>query len=98
MAQRQPDALLVNGPQLRALLGVSARQFYRLTASRVIPKHGRKFDLRQAVPAYTRYLREGRESSGNIAEATLRLREAQRREIEARTRRAEREVVAVDDA
>lgn len=96
MALRHPD-LIVTGPTLRAVLGVSTRQFHRLTRAGVIPRHGRMFDLRKAVPAYVKYLREGRESSSAIAEATLQLRQAQRREIEARTRRAERDVVSLDE-
>lgn len=96
MALRHSD-LIVTGPILRAVLGVSTRQFHRLTRAGVIPRHGRMFDLRKAVPAYTKYLRDGRETSTDIAEATLKLREAQRREIEARTRRAERDVVSLDE-
>ena len=91
-----PPAILLSPPDCARLLGISARQCRRLATQGVLPRQGRQFDPFVVVPAFLAYVRRGSDASSDLAEARLRLTEAQRREIESRTRRGERLVLAAD--
>ena len=91
-----PDFLLA-GPAFARLLGIGERQVRRLAAQGVLPRVGRKFDPFACVPKFIAYLRTGAGESADLAEARLKLTEAQRRDLEVRTRQRERKLLAVDD-
>ncbi len=97
-----PDKpILMPSGALARLLGVSDSHVRRLARTGVLPRAGAseraKFDIRVAVPAFLRYVRSGGDGSADLAEARLRLTEAQRRDLELRTRQRQRQTVDLDE-
>lgn len=65
-------SLIVGASVAAAVLGLSRRQFDRLHKAGVLPQHApRQFDLEAVVPAYCRYIEQGREGAQTLAEAKL---------------------------
>jgi hypothetical protein len=93
--------ILMASPALARLLGVHDSHVRRLARTGVLPRAGAseraKFDIRVAVPAFVRYVRSGENASSDLAEAKLRLTEAQRRDLELRTRQRQRQTVDLDE-
>lgn len=90
---------MVSTAQLAHLLALTDRQVRNLAAAGVLRRAGvgrKQFDAFDCVPRYLRHSRQGGGSSADIAEARLRLIEAQRREIEQRTRRADKQLIEID--
>lgn len=97
----KPSTIAVSSSDLARLLTCTDRTVRRLAKEGLLPRmtNGRnaKFDAVVCVPAYIRYVRNGESGSTTIAQARLKLAEAQRREIELRTRRAERQLLPLDE-
>lgn len=92
--------LILPSSELARLLVTSDRNVRRLASQGVLKRVGGPrggFDVRQAVPAYIRYLHGKGESSADLTEARLKLTEAQRRDLEVRTRQRERGLVPADE-
>lgn len=87
----------LSGPDLARMLSISVRTVSRLARAGVLPREGRRYDPYKAVPAFLAYVKRGAESSTDIVQARLRLIEAQRYEIERRTRAAERRLLDADE-
>lgn len=89
--------ILLTGALLGRLLGITDRQVRRLHSKGVLPKIGRKFDAFACTPKFTAYLRSGAGGSADLAEARLKLTDAQRRDLELRTRQRERRLLDLDE-
>jgi hypothetical protein len=91
--------LQVSAPLAARVLGLSRRQFDRLVIERVLPRaQPRLFDLAVVGPAYTQYLRDGREGTSAMAEARLQYVRSQRRALDQRTRERAGQLVEEQEA
>jgi hypothetical protein len=94
LSKSTTDAVLVSARIAAAVIGLSRKQFDRLTRSGVIPRESpRTFNLVKVGPAYFQYVRDGRAESSTLAEARLKHIEAQRRSIEQRSRERSGELI-----
>lgn len=93
--------LLMGSSSLARLLGVGDGHIRRLARAGVLPRVGAsersKFDAWVCVPRFLQYVRQGQDASSTLAEARLRLTEAQRRDLELRIRQRERQTIAADE-
>jgi hypothetical protein len=96
VTSKSPE-LPLSAVDLARLLALSDRQVRRLYAAGVLPKVGRRFDAFVCVPKFVAYLRTGTGDSADLSEARLKLTEAQRRDLELRTRQRSRKVVDLDE-
>jgi len=94
--------LKLNSADLGRLLGIDGRHVRRLSAQGVLPRAGTgrhaMFDAFLCVPLFIAYVRQGGEKVVGIAQSRQALVEVQRRALELKTRRAEREVIPIEEA
>lgn len=95
--RKSGSRLLLSGVDLARLLGITDRQVRRLAARGVLPRAGRKFDAFECGPRFTKYMRSGVGSSVDLSEARLKLTDAQRHDLELRTRSRERQLLDRDE-
>lgn len=92
----------LNSTELGRLLGLDGRHVRRLNADGVFPRvsnTGRHvgFDPFVVVPLYVAYVRQGAEKTVGIAQSRQALVDVQRRALELKTRKAERELVPAEE-
>jgi hypothetical protein len=79
------------------MIGRTDRQVRRLHRDGVLPKAGKAFDAYVCVPRFIAYLNAGAERSSSVASSRQALIEAQRKALELKTRRSERELLPAAD-
>jgi hypothetical protein len=92
---------VLSSSALARLLATTDRTVRRLARDGVLRRAGTGsragFDLRHAVPAYVGHLRQQGQHSADLTEARLKLTEAQRRDLELRTRERARRLLEADE-
>ena len=91
---------MVSTGQLAQLLALTDRQIRNLAKSGVLPRSGsgrKAFDAFDCVPKYLKHSRQGGGNSADIAAARLRLIDAQRHDLEMRTREREGKLLPHDE-
>ena len=69
---KSPPTLTADAATAARVLGITRRQFDRLQKAGVLPQQApRRFDLAAVVPAFVRYVEQGREGAATLAEAKL---------------------------
>ncbi len=92
------DSACVNQKTVRALTGLSERQFYRLVKAGVfLPVKKARFNLSQCVQAWGKYQADGQKAGDMATEKTL-LIIAQRKKVELDTQEKRGELVLFDQA
>jgi hypothetical protein len=83
------------------MLGIDGRHVRRLNADGVFPRAGKgrhaAFDPFVCVPLFITYVRQGAEKTVGIAQSRQALVDSQRRALELKTRRTERELVPIEE-
>jgi phage terminase Nu1 subunit (DNA packaging protein) len=87
---------IVNAQVLSEWCGVSTRRIGQLTASGVLEKIGRGYDLRASIMRYMSKLREEAAGRSDIAAAQIKLKQANARLADLRYRKEAEELIEVD--
>lgn len=89
---------LLSAADLALFAGITVRHFNRLVKERHVPrgKNGR-YVAEVAIPALVAYYRQGAQGSSDLAAEKLKHTVAQRREIEQRTAKRARDLIAVSE-
>jgi hypothetical protein len=93
--------LMINSTDLAKLIGLTDRQVRNHARSGLFPTTGKgqkKFDARICIPAYIKYLQQGREADGALSAEKLKLTAARRHDIEQRTASRDRKLIPLDEA